>query len=36
MSSPNITSLGALKKTDYKPQNIQDELAKNLRQHYHP
>lgn len=32
MSSPNITSLGALKKTDYKPQNIQDELAKNLRQ----
>jgi len=29
---PNITSLGALKKTDYKPQNIQDELAKNLRQ----
>ena len=32
MSSPNIISLGALKKTDYKPQNIQDELAKNLRQ----
>ena len=32
MSSPNITSLGALKKTDYKPQNIQEELAKNLRQ----
>lgn len=32
MSSPNITSLAALKKTDYKPQNIQDELAKNLRQ----
>ena len=32
MSSPNITSLGALKKSNYKPQNIQDELAKNLRQ----
>ncbi len=32
MSSPNINTLGALKKTDYKPQNIQDELAKNLRQ----
>lgn len=32
MSSPNITNLGALKKTDYKPQCIQDELAKNLRQ----
>ena len=32
MSSPKITSLGALKKTDYHPQNIQEELAKNLRQ----
>jgi magnesium chelatase subunit I len=32
MSSPNINTLGALKKKDYKPQNIQDELAKNLRQ----
>ena len=32
MNSPKITSLGALKKTDYQPQNIQEELAKNLRQ----
>ncbi len=32
MSSPKIATLGALKKTDYQPQNIQDELAKNLRQ----
>jgi hypothetical protein len=28
MNSPKITSLGALKKTDYQPQNIQEELAK--------
>ena len=32
MNSPKITSLGALKKTDYQPQNIHEELAKNLRQ----
>jgi hypothetical protein len=32
MSSPKIATLGALKKTDYQPQNIQEELAKNLRQ----
>jgi len=32
MSSPKIATLGALKKTNYQPQNIQDELAKNLRQ----
>ena len=32
MNSPKITSLGALKKTDYQPQKIQEELAKNLRQ----
>ena len=31
MNSPEITTLGALKKTDYHPQSIQDELAKNLR-----
>ena len=31
MSSPKITTLGALKKTSYKPQNIKEELAKNLR-----
>jgi len=28
MSSPKIATLGALKKTDYQPQNIQEELAK--------
>ena len=27
-----ITTLGELKKTDYSPQNIQAELANNLRQ----
>ena len=32
MNSPTIATLGALKKTDYSPQNIQDELSKNLRQ----
>ena len=32
MNAPKINSLGALKKTDYKPQNIQEELAKNLRE----
>ena len=32
MSSPKITNLGSLKKIGYKPQNIQEELAKNLRQ----
>jgi magnesium chelatase subunit I len=32
MNSPKINSLGALKKTDYQPQKIQEELAKNLRQ----
>ena len=32
MNSPKITSLGALKNTDYQPQNIHEELAKNLRQ----
>ena len=31
MNSPEITTLGALKKTDYRPQSIQEELAKNLR-----
>jgi len=31
MSSPKISTLGALKKTNYFPQNIQEELAKNLR-----
>ncbi len=31
MSSPKINTLGALKKTSYKPQNIKEELAKNLR-----
>ena len=31
MNSPEITTLGTLKKTDYHPQSIQDELAKNLR-----
>jgi magnesium chelatase subunit I len=32
MNSPKINSLGALKKTDYQTQKIQEELAKNLRQ----
>ena len=32
MNAPKINSLGALKKTDYQPQNIQEELAKNLRE----
>ena len=32
MNPPKIATLGALKKTDYQPQNIQEELAKNLRQ----
>ena len=32
MNSPEINTLGALKKTEYHPQCIQDELAKNLRQ----
>ncbi len=31
MNSPEVTTLGALKKTDYRPQSIQEELAKNLR-----
>ncbi len=31
MNAPEITTLGALKKTDYRPQSIQEELAKNLR-----
>ena len=31
MDYKKIDTLGALKKTDYRPQNIQDELAKNLR-----
>ena len=31
MNSPEITTLGALKKTDYRPQSIQEELAKTLR-----
>ena len=33
MNAPEITTLGALKKTDYRPQSIQEELAKNLRHH---
>jgi len=32
MNPPKIATLGALKKTDYQPQNIHEELAKNLRQ----
>ena len=32
MSSLKITNLGSLKKIGYEPQNIQEELAKNLRQ----
>ena len=32
MNSPKIASLGALKKTDYQPQKIQKELARNLRE----
>ena len=31
MNPPKISTLGALKKTDYKSQNIQAELAHNLR-----
>ncbi len=31
MNSPSITTLGALKKTDYTSKSIQDELAFNLR-----
>jgi len=31
MSKPKIATLGALKKTAYQPQSIQEELAKNLR-----
>ena len=31
MNSPEITTLGALKKTDYRLQSIQEELVKNLR-----
>ena len=31
MNLPKISTLGALKKTDYKPQNIQEELSHNLR-----
>ena len=32
MNHTKITTLGELKKTDYSPQNIQAELANNLRQ----
>ncbi len=32
MKSPDIKTLGGLKKTDYKSQSIQNELAHNLRQ----
>jgi magnesium chelatase subunit I len=31
MEKPKITTLGALKKTNYQPQTIQDEIAGNLR-----
>ena len=31
MSSPKITTLGALKKTSYNPQNIKEELASKLQ-----
>lgn len=31
MNPPNIKTLGTLKKTEYHPQSIQEELAKNLR-----
>lgn len=32
MSKPKIATLGALKKTAYQPQSIQEELAENLRE----
>ena len=32
MDSPKITTLGELRKTDYKSESIQQELAGNLRQ----